>query len=81
MTVSELIAKLTDVLHNHGDLPVVYPDWVTDRCGAGEVMSLEVRRAKSPKKDSHIYWYMRGPYAKNRYIRKDETIVELRDYN
>lgn len=81
MKISELIMHLSTIMTSLGDLPVVYPNFITDGCGAGEVASLVVRRAKSPKSGSHIHQYSRGAYARNRYVRKDEEVVELRDYS
>lgn len=80
MKISELQAKLNETKRIHGDIPVVYPDFMTDGCGAGEVLSLTVRKAKSPKK-YHIYYYHRGAYARSRYLKKDCEVVELRDSN
>lgn len=81
MKISGLITQLEKVKTEHGDIVVTYPDFVTDGCGSGEVLSMVVRKAKSPKKGSHIYYYMRGPYAMNRTIRKNTKVVELLDDN
>jgi hypothetical protein len=80
MKISDLKKILTAIEKEHGDLTVVYPDFMTDGCGAGEVLSVEVRKAKAPKK-GHIYSYHHGAYAKNRYVKKDCKVIELRDSN
>ena len=80
MKISILIAELEGVKKDYGDIRVVYPDFMTDGCGAGEVLSMTARSAKSPKK-GHLFTYHRGAYAKTRYIRKDTMVVELRDFH
>ncbi len=80
MIISELVEGLEKIKRESGDIRVVYPAFMTDGCGAGEVLNMVVRKAKSPKKGS-IFLYHRGAYAKSRYIRKDTKVVELRDFN
>ena len=46
MKVTELIRDLGTIKRTYGDIFVVYPSWMTDGCGAGEVMSMKVRKAK-----------------------------------
>ena len=81
MIISELVTKLEEVKGESGDIPVVYPAFMMDGCGSGEGLSMAVLKAKSPRKGKHIFVYMRGAYAKNRYVRKDTNVVELRDFH
>ena len=80
MRISQLITGLEEVEKTYGDIRVVYPDFMTEGCGGGEVLSMKARFAKSPKK-GHLFTYHRGAYAKTRYVRKDTVVVELRDSN
>lgn len=80
MKISKLMSELDKVKEEYGDLEVVYPDWYTDGCGSKAVVDMEVRKAKSDKERPYMFTYMRGPYARNRTIKKDTKVLELRDY-
>ena len=79
MKISELVALLEKTKEAEGDLVVVYPEFMTDGCGAGEVMSMVVSKAKTPKGRGRIYLWSHGAYSSKRSMGTDTKVLVLRD--